>query len=247
MKKANDFITKYFDTLNFCITETRQDGECFILRAEKNDRKYAIFTYHYINERALEIDEKLLSSVYNDKWSKDAICLMVYFRAKPLDNFDEKYEYTACNSDGPVEVWKVDMVDQHPMAIYYPRQSIMDLMKRFYEDIKNKNEEDLFEIIKGSVDEDGRETFKTREIQGVKERIFDTNARIDIGFLKCNDIVYSLILILDHKDYIGLTTLERKAATDLEDDVDYIKSIDYYRAEQTDFIIIDNYYFDNMK
>lgn len=244
IKAANNFIEKYFEYDDFNITSVKDEEEAHIIYATKNNKKYAIYTYHFIDEPTIEIDRKFIQNIY-DNTPKDTVCLMVYFRAKISDKEKEKYEYVACNSDEQFEVWKIDMVENKPMVIYYPRKTFFDLIHELYKVTSNNREDEIEFLVRGKVDEDGRELHKTRVVEEIKKRMCGEDTAIEIGFLKCNDLVYSLVLVINQREYIGIETADRYLAPD--EDIDYIKSVDFYKIQIDDEIVIDNNYFKNMR
>ena len=243
-KKANQFIESFFEYDKYRITEVKDEEKAHIIYATKKGKKYAIYTYHFIDEPTIEIDSRFIANIYN-KTPRDTVCLMVYFRVKVKDAEKEKYEYVACNADGEFEVWKIDTVNEKPIVIYYPRKTFFDLIEELYKVTSEKLASDLEYIVRGNVDQDGRETNKKVVLDKIVSKMCQEDFGIEIGFLKCNDLVYSLILIINRKEYIDIETADRHLAPD--EDVDYIKNVSFYKIDSYEEIIIDNSYFKNMR
>ncbi len=241
---ANDFIEKYFEYDEYEIIKVEDKNEAHIIQAVKNEKKYKIHTYYFVDEPTIEIDRNFIQKMY-DETPKDTVCLMVYFRVKVKDAEIGKYEYCACNSDDEFEVWKIDSVKGKAMVIYYPRKTFFDLIQELYKVTSTNLEDEIEFLVRGKVDEEGRELHKNKVVSQIKKKMGGISSAIEIGFLKCNDLVYSLVLIVNGTEYIGIETADRYLAPN--EDLDYIKSVDFYKIQLDDEIIVDNNYFENMR
>lgn len=209
-RKADDFIKGWLKDNGYVLRESRIFDDCIGYRCNQNDYAYTVYMYAYGQNRTTQLDAKYCRKLLHYDLSKKSTILVVYLNVQRFKNGEDMdyavYHYSG-DEDNSIELWRLNEVNEQLILEYYPRKEMMDtaykLMYAF-----NRDCLDVYDCIIAEnnpefhgVDDEGisvNSAFYTA-LHGLYKKY----GEMKIGYVRFNDVVYSLTPYLDGYGYFG--------------------------------------------